>query len=350
MSLAVNYFDRNGKIFTMLFYTILLCIVTTCCLYILSKIAMKIRYHYHFKCHKNYFRMDGKTILITEATSGTGRSIAEYLVAQGAKVIMACRNISKAEEVADEIRNSTGIDPKMLSVVHLDFIDLNSVRECAKKITASEDRIDVLFNNAGLGLSPFKLTKQGYDYVFGVNYVGPFLLTYLLIDLLKKSSPSRVINVIPCGDTFLKEEPDFSRQLTQESDIKYPNLFGYNMSKLAQIWHAKILSEKLKDYQVSTISVHTGSGSKITTDQKMLAKIVSRFFDLISRKFNMLPRDAALTVAYLAMDPNLEDMSGQYFENMKISQNLSPYAKDKQLAQKMWDVSMEMCGLCKKNE
>lgn len=137
MSLAVNYFDRNGKIFTMLFYTLLLLIVTTCCFYILSEIAMTLRHHYHFKRHKKHFRMDGKTILITEASSGTGRSIVEYLVAHGAKVIMACRNLSKAEEVADEIRKSTGIDPKRLSVVHLDFIDLNSVRECAKKVSFS---------------------------------------------------------------------------------------------------------------------------------------------------------------------------------------------------------------------
>lgn len=295
--------------------------------------------------------MDGKTILITEATSGIGRSIVEYLVAQGAKVIMACRNISKAEEVANEIRNSSGVDLKKLTVVHLDFIDLNSVRECAKKITASEDRIDVLFNNGGLGISPFKLTKQGYDYVFGVNHVGPFLLTYLLIDLLKKSSPSRIINVIPCGDTFLKEEPDFSRQLTQESDIKYPNLFGYNMSMLAQIWHAKILSEKLKEYHVSTISVHPGSDATYRKRNGMLlSKMAAHFFDLISEKLNMLPKDISLTIAYLAMDPNLEKVSGQYFENMRISQNVSPYVKDKRLAQKMWDVSMEMCGLSKKNE
>ncbi|CAE1313060.1 RDH12 [Acanthosepion pharaonis] len=266
---------------------------------------------------------------------------------------MACRNLEKAEAAAEEIRQKTAVDPSLVSVVQLDLSDFDSVRDCSRKIYASEPRLDVLINNAGVGLGYDKNSKQGYEYTFVSNHLGHFLLTHLLLGLLKKSSPSRIINVSSLSHHNMIRLPDFSREAKPGSDRKYPGLFGYPTSKLAQILHTNVLAKQLKEHGIVANSMHPGYVSTgiwyPDGEKKILIKLM-KFLGWLSTIIGRTPKDAAQTAIYMAADPALEKVSGQYFENVAISDQLSTFAKDPELAQKMWDVSSEMCGLTKKVE
>ncbi|XP_014783145.1 retinol dehydrogenase 11 isoform X2 [Octopus bimaculoides] len=313
-----------------------------------------VRYHCKTLKYDSQARMDGKTVLITGASSGIRKATAEHLLSRGARVILACRNLTKTKTAVDEILSSTGVDRQMVNIVHLDLSDLDSVRKCVKEITDTEKQLDVLINNAGLGTDMRKTTKQGYDIIFGVNFTGPFLLTYLLLDLLKKSAPSRIINVSSVVHTSIKES-QISFQPNDPSSstgVKYPYLKKYHISKLAQIWQTNVLAEKLSADNVTANSMNPGyvhSGIWYV-DANPMKRIVLRFFGWLSSKIGRTSKNAALTVVYMAVDPGLEKVSGCYFENVEISENMSACAKNKTLAQKMWDVSMDMCGLSKKFE
>ena len=202
-------------------------------------------------------------------------------------------------------------------------------------------------------MSTVKTSKQNYEYVFAANHLGHFLLTHLLLGLLKKSSPSRIINVSSVRHLSTKKNLDFSRGPKLGSDMKYPGLYGYDMSKLAQIHHTNILTNQLKEHGVVANSMHPGYVSSdiwYKDSYKKTAVRFMRFFGWLSTVIGRTSKEAAQTIIYMAADPALEKVSGQYFENLEISDDLSGFAKDPELAQKMWNVSMEMCGLTKKVE
>ncbi|XP_014790120.2 retinol dehydrogenase 14, partial [Octopus bimaculoides] len=172
-------------------------------------------------------------------------------------------------------------------------------------ITDTEKQLDVLINNAGLGTDMRKTTKQGYDIIFGVNFTGPFLLTYLLLDLLKKSAPSRIINVSSVVHTSIKES-QISFQPNDPSSstgVKYPYLKKYHISKLAQIWQTNVLAEKLSADNVTANSMNPGyvhSGIWYV-DANPMKRIVLRFFGWLSSKIGRTSKNAALTVVYMAV-------------------------------------------------
>ncbi|GAB1602602.1 retinol dehydrogenase 11-like [Argonauta hians] len=305
-------------------------------------------------------RMDGKTVLITGGSSGIGKSATKFLLARGARVIMACRNMTKARNVADELLAITGVEPTMVTIVHLELSDLDSVRLCGRQILDTESKLDLLVNNAGMAWEGKLTTKQGFNHIFGTNYIGPFLLTHILTPLLKKSAPSRIINVSSTTHRRVKKVPNFSPGSPPGSGsgtvtpsaaltptVRYPHLSTYAISKLANIWHANILAENLKKDGVTANSlcpgyVHTG----IWFNGKFS---VLNFFGWLASKLGRNPDTAALTLLYMAIDPSLDKVTGKFFENVSVS-NMAPFAKDMTLAQKMWDVSMDMCGLSKKKE
>ncbi|XP_014783143.1 retinol dehydrogenase 14 isoform X1 [Octopus bimaculoides] len=314
-----------------------------------------VRYHCKTLKYDSQARMDGKTVLITGASSGIRKATAEHLLSRGARVILACRNLTKTKTAVDEILSSTGVDRQMVNIVHLDLSDLDSVRKCVKEVIDTEKQLDVLINNAGANSDKGKTTKHGHNFTFGANYIGPFLLTYLLLDLLKKSAPGRIINVSSVMHSSIKES-DISFQPKNSSSsthVEFPNWKDYAFSKLAQIWQTNVLTEKLSADNVTANSMNPGyvhSGIWYVGDCPMFRKILLQSFGWVSSKIGRSSKNAALTVVYMAVDPSLEKVSGCYFENVEISKNMSACAKNKTLAQKMWDVSMDMCGLSKKFE
>lgn len=207
-------------------------------------------------------------------------------------------------------------------------------------------RLDILINNAGIGVRVSECTKQKFDQFFGINYLGHFLLTYLLLDLLKKSAPSRIVNISSYAHVFVKKCPSFD-QGPQDGKIRYPNLSGYATSKLCNILHSKILAKKLKSTRVISNSLHPGIvKTGILKNYPFKGKGLIRIFlyRILFKYMGRSTKDGVKTVIYVATDKSLDNLSGQYFENISLAnKELSKLAKDEILADKLWDISLQMC-------
>jgi NAD(P)-dependent dehydrogenase (short-subunit alcohol dehydrogenase family) len=201
--------------------------------------------------------LSGKTFFVTGGNSGIGLATVSLLARQGARVLAGCRNVEASETVFAGIRS-----PEMrgsIEVVRLDLGDLASVRKCAERILAKVPRLDGLVNNAGVMNTPQGRTKDGFETQFGTNHLGHFLLTELLIPQLIESAPSRIVNLSSCyhdkamgrnGKIDL-DDPNFLRR-------RYDGWGAYAQSKLANLLHAKELSQRLADRGVAAFSVHPG--------------------------------------------------------------------------------------------
>ena len=143
--------------------------------------------------HDKTTKLNGKTVIITGSNTGIGKETALDLAKRGARVILACRDTQKANQAANEIRKKSGNGNVL--VEQLDLASLESVRNFSAKINRQEERIDILINNAGIMACPKWKTKDGFEMQFGVNHIGHFLLTNLLLDKIKSSGPSRIVNV-----------------------------------------------------------------------------------------------------------------------------------------------------------
>jgi NAD(P)-dependent dehydrogenase (short-subunit alcohol dehydrogenase family) len=180
----------------------------------------------------------GKTVIITGANTGIGKETARDLAWRKARVILACRDITKGLKTAAEIIESTG--NKDVEVKKLDLATFKSIRKFAKEVNEEEEKISILINNAGY-LGPRKKTTDGLETIFQVNYLGHFLLTDLLLDKIKASSPSRIINVSSAQHTSGKINFD-----DLQGEKKYGQFTAYNQSKLAQVMFTKQLANKLQ--------------------------------------------------------------------------------------------------------
>src|SRR5262249_55517627 len=144
----------------------------------------------------------GKVVVVTGANTGIGKETAVGLAQMGATLVLACRNRAKATAAAHDVRTRTGNDD--VHLVDLDLADLDSVKACAQGMLDTYDRLDVLINNAGLQIGKRTTTKQGFETTFGVNHLGPFLLTNLLLDRIRASAPARIVNLASVGHNFAR--------------------------------------------------------------------------------------------------------------------------------------------------
>lgn len=271
-----------------------------------------------------------KTVIITGANTGIGKETALDLAKRGARVILACRNVQKAELAKGEIIKTSGNDNVI--VRELDLASLASVRTFATGILESESRLDILINNAGVaGQAEKQLTEDGLEYRMQSNYFGHFLLTNLLLGLLKKTAPSRVINVSSLVHN-LANDLNFANL---NSETSYSPSNTYQTSKLCQILFARHLAELVISSGVTVNSLHPGL---VKTDVFRYPS----FRNFIIRKF-LLPfsksaEEGAQTTVYLAVDDEVANVTGKYFSNCKVCEP-SKAAKDDGLAKKLWEVS-----------
>ena len=184
----------------------------------------------------------GKTTIVTGANTGIGKETALDFAKRGARVILACRNEEKAKDAARDIIAETGSDKVVVRIV--DLASFESVRAFAKLISETEERLDILVNNAGLDGS-YRVTKDDYELIFQVNYISHFLLTLQLMEKLKKSAPSRIVNV----SSIMHETRYADLQLDDFTLSK--EKFGkvksrYAQSKLAQVVFTRELSKRLE--------------------------------------------------------------------------------------------------------
>jgi len=241
--------------------------------------------------------LQGKTCLVTGATSGIGKVVATALAAQGAQVIVAGRNEAKAQRVVQEMRAETGND----DVCHLlaDFSDLQQVRHLAAVFKERHARLDVLVNNAGAFFNTRRETPYGVEMTFLVNHLAPFLLTNLLLDVLRDSAPSRIVNV--SSDAHKLATMDFDDLRFRRG---YFGIKAYGRSKLANILFTYELSRRLAGSGVTVNAVHPGHTA--TDIWRTNFSVVGPMLKWVMGLFALTPEQGADNIIYLASSPDVE--------------------------------------------
>lgn len=285
--------------------------------------------------------LKGKTVLITGASSGIGREAAKDLAQRGARVILACRNLQKASQVASDIEEATG--SKSVVVMKVDTSSLASVREFAAKFLAKERRLDVLVLNAGIGGRQKKtLTSDNLELTMATNHFGHFLLTNLLLGLLKASQPSRVV-VVSCMihsnvQTLDIENLNFTKEGT------YWPVQAYAQSKACNILFTRYLANLLKDYGVAVNSMCPGfvSSDIFAKSESFIAGYVYNYLAPILAK---TVEQGAQTIIQLAASDENPAPTGGFYEDCRVSDNATNLVLDEGLAKKVWEASESLVGL-----
>ncbi|RZF36696.1 hypothetical protein LSTR_LSTR010557 [Laodelphax striatellus] len=287
----------------------------------------------------NSERLDGKTVLITGANAGIGKLITMELARRGARIIMACRNQETAKQTKEEIIEKTKNDKLVIRKV--DLSSLTSIRNFSKEIHETEDRIDILINNAGAYGLRNKKTEDGLNVLMQINHFGPFLLTNLLLDLVKKSTPSRIIFTSSVVNIAAKLDLD-----DLNFDKHHPYFRVYATSKLCNIMTANYLAKKLEGTGVTVNSLHPGM---VKTEifgnfynfTGFMTPIFKFFIDFLSKTVE----DGSATTVYLATDPIGGKVTGKYFADCSESRILARAAKSGKSLEKLWKISEEMVAL-----
>ncbi|XP_078089456.1 retinol dehydrogenase 12 isoform X1 [Mustelus asterias] len=275
-------------------------------------------------------RLDGKTVLITGANTGIGKETARELAQRGARVILACRDLAKAEATAWEIREVTG--SKQIVVRELDLADKASIYQFAENVRQEEKQINVLINNAGVMMCPFSKTRDGFEMQFGVNHLGHFLLTYLLLDLMKSSVPARIVNVSSFAHIFGRINFE-----DLQSEKSYDGGMAYCQSKLANILFTQELARHLKDTKVTVNSVHPGAVKSELTRHSSIMSLAWRVLTFLIKT----PEQGAQTSIYCAVAEELREISGKHFSDCSPA-FVAPQGRNDATARKLWDISCKL--------
>ncbi|KAH9369562.1 hypothetical protein HPB48_019650 [Haemaphysalis longicornis] len=263
-----------------------------------------------------------------------GKETAKELCRRNARVILACRNVDKARLAAAEIAEATGVHPV---VMQLDLCSLKSVRHFAQQINEREQRLDVLINNAGLLPPPERTqTEDGFEMTFQANHLGHFLLTSLLLDILKKSAPSRIINVGSVAHWFgIFEEDNIGFKRYKQNHI-YSNTKMYNMLFTVE------LARRLVGTGVTANCCHPGFVRSHLADRT--GDFHARLVDFLVQNFGKSVEDGAQTSVHLAVAEEVEGISGKLFADCKPSSPPS-WASNPKRADILWKASENMIGL-----
>ena len=274
-------------------------------------------------------KISQKVILVTGATDGLGKEVASSLARQQATVLVHGRNQKKGEATILELREKTGNNN--LRYYNADFASLNDVRQMSEAILADHTRIDVLINNAGIGVRSMEagreLSVDGYELRFAVNYLSHVLLTLMLLPLLRKSAPSRIINVASSGQHSI----DFENVMLEH---EYSDWLAYQQSKLAQVMFTIDLAKELKGSGVAVNSIHPATlmNTKLVYD--------SPFFDIPASTVE----EGSAAVEHLAISPDVEGVTGKYFDGKRMGEP-NPQAHNRDARRRLWELSTKLVGL-----
>lgn len=272
----------------------------------------------------------GKNAIITGSNTGIGRVTAVELARAGARVWLACRSKDKTQPVVDEITAAGG----KAEFLPLDLADLSSVRTAAKAFLDTGLPLHLLVNNAGLA-GQRGLTKDSFEMTFGVNHLGPYLFTSLLLDRLKTSKPARIVNVASQAH-YGPRAIDWDKLGKPTRSIT--GLDEYGVSKLCNVLFTKELAKRLDGSGVTTYSLHPGV---IASD---IWRRIPWPIRPLAHKFMKTPEQGALTSLWCATAPELAAESGQYYDDRK-PKHPSRVAQDDALAAELWKRSAEWAGL-----
>lgn len=268
--------------------------------------------------------MQGKIVFITGTTSGIGKEVARELARLGTTIVFTTRDIKKGEFVKEELIRST--QNTQIAWSFCDLASFDSIHACCDDFKKTYPRLDVLINNAGTLDFTRRVSKDGIENMFATNYLAPFLLTSLLLDLIKKSSPSRIINVASAVHHGIVDFNDL------ESKQRFSGMNAYRQSKLCLILFTRFLANQLNGTGVTVNCVHPGL---ISTGLTRDATVISRIYYKIR---GQNPRAGAQPIVYLASSPDVSTITGEYFNRTQI-ERITKESYDMKIAKKLWDRS-----------
>lgn len=278
--------------------------------------------------------MEGRTVVITGGNSGIGLETSVALAGAGARMVLGCRNPTKAAAAVDEIRRRSGNDA--VESRTLDLADLDSVRRFAAGLS-DLDHIDVLLNNAGLILGERTESAQGYEATFATNHLGPFLLTNLLGDQLRAAGSARIVNVASFAHMMA---PTGIRWSAVEHRPRYQGWSVYGQSKLANILHARALATRYEGTDVVAHSLHPGSIRSGFGQDGDLHGFSDRLLK-VGAFVLITPEQGSRTSVHVASSPDALTSSGDYWVRSRRGRP-APWARDDAQAEKLWAVSERM--------
>ncbi|XP_032676877.1 retinol dehydrogenase 11-like [Odontomachus brunneus] len=299
-------------------------------------------------------RLMGKTVVITGANTGIGKETARDLYRRGARVILACRDIKRAENALEDLKNNPPSRPDReqfdggpgeLAIYPLNLCSLKSVKECAKSLLTKESAIHLLVNNAGVMLCPFEKTEDGFEMQLQTNHLGHFLLTLLLLPKIMSSGPGcRILNV--SSRLHLRGTIHFDDINMEKS---YSPLGAYNQSKLANVLFTKELARRLQEANINGINVYSLHPGVIRTELgRYMDRSVfrgARFLSqLLLRPFFKSPEQGAQTTIYCAVDEKAATETGLYYEECNVA-NAHRIANDDRVVKQLWDQSCHLLHL-----
>ncbi len=273
--------------------------------------------------------MEGKICIITGANSGIGKATAIGLAKMNATLVMLCRDKERGESAQKEIIELTGNNN--VDLILCDLSSQKEIRNFAIEFKKKYNNLHILINNAGVMLSKRALSVEGFEMNFAVNHLAPFLLTNLLLDMLKKSAPSRIINVGSAAHRMGKI--DFEDLQRENKKGRPMGLYGN--SKLAMILVSYELSRKLEGSNVTVNVLHPGL---INTNLGRDRSSTSKGF---ASKFFKSPEIGAETSIFLATSPEVEGITGKYFTKKK-EKGSSKNSYNEEYAKRLWEISLEM--------
>jgi retinol dehydrogenase 12 len=269
--------------------------------------------------------LSGTTFLVTGANTGIGRATAHELARRGGEVVLACRSEDKARPVIDDIVRSTGNDA--VRFLGLDLADLESVRRAAAAVIARDEPLHVLVNNAGVAGQRGQ-TEQGFELTFGVNHLGHFLLTTLLLDLLRASGPARVVTVSSDAHYSAKGIDWDALQRPTETTT---GIREYGVSKLANVLFSQELARRVPSAEVCTYALHPGV---IASE---IWRRIPRPVRIVTNLFMKSVEEGAATSLHCATAPELAGVSGRFYSEARekdASQLATP-----EMAAELWERS-----------
>ena len=285
--------------------------------------------------------MQNKICLITGANSGIGKETAIALAKKGATVVMICRDQSRGEEARRDIIEQSGNQAVELLIA--DMSSQQSIRTVAAEFQSKYDALHILVNNAGAAIGKRQESVDGIEMTFALNHLGYFLLTDLLLEMLKASAPARIVNV--ASDAHRGMALDFD---DLQMEQKYSTFKGYGRSKLANIYFTYELDRRLNgaaDQRAeSGITVNALHPGVVRTNiWGGVIPLLGPVIKFIGRFLMRTPEEGAATSIYLASSPEVEGVSGKYFVDCAETRS-SKVSCDEDIARRLWEVSEELCS------
>ena len=281
--------------------------------------------------------MHDKTVVVTGATAGIGLEAAKEFARRGARVIITSRDVAKGEKAVAEI-TTAGEGRVLVEAVDCDFANIASIRAAAAVIKQRTDRIDVLLNNAGaVYMQPGK-SADGLELTFAVNHIGYFVFTDELLDLVKLSAPSRIVNVASDAHKAARKGVNFD---DLERNRAYSGFVVYGETKLMNILYTRELARRLEGSGVTVNCLHPGViASGFGLNNKGFLGWATR---TLGPLFLLTPEEGAQTSIYLCTSPEVAGVTGQYFAKSKVAKT-TRFGDDLDAARRLWDISEAIAG------